>query len=79
MTKSEFIQRVAIALAGNANFTGHLNFSYSDIVHKAEALADYYEDNSNYGGFEELSDAEFIGDKLNDIIGELKVINADVD
>lgn len=46
MTKSEFVQRVAIALAGNPKFVDHVNFSYCDIVDKADALADCIEDRS---------------------------------
>ena len=41
MTKSEFVQR-------------HVNFSYCDIVDKADALAGCIEDRSNYVEFDEV-------------------------
>ena len=52
MTKSEFVQRVAIALAGNPRFTDHVNFSYASIVDKADALADMMEERSRNAEFE---------------------------
>lgn len=52
MTKSEFVQRVAIALAGNPKFVDHVNFNYCDIVDKADALADTMEDRSNWAEFD---------------------------
>ena len=52
MTKSEFVQRVAIALAGNPKFVDHVNFSYTSIVDKADALADCIEERSNYVEFD---------------------------
>ena len=52
MTKDEFAQRVAIALAGNPNFGTQIGFSYADIVHKADKLADYFEKESKHGYFD---------------------------
>lgn len=52
MTKSEFVQRVVISLAGNPKFVDHVNFSYTSIVDKADALADCIEERSNFGSFE---------------------------
>lgn len=72
MTKKEFAQRVAIALCGNPKFVDHMNFSYCDIVDKADALADTFEARSNYGRFDEVSDAEVIADKLEDIEVEME-------
>ena len=72
MTKKEFVQRVAIALAGNPKFVDHVNFSYCDIVDKADALADMFESRSNYGRFDELPDAEIIAEKLEDIEVEME-------
>ena len=52
MTKSEFVQRVAIALAGNPKFVDHVNFSYASIVDKADALADMMEERSRNAEFD---------------------------
>ena len=52
MTKSEFVQRVAIALAGNPSFVGENHMSYATIVDKADALADTMEDRSNWAEFD---------------------------
>lgn len=52
MTKSEFVQRVAIALAGNPKFVDHVNFNYTSIVNKADALADCLEECSNWAEFD---------------------------
>lgn len=52
MTKNEFVQRVAIALAGNPKFVDHVNFSYASIVDKADALADMMEDRSRNAEFD---------------------------
>lgn len=55
MTKKEFAQRVAIALAGNPRFTSSDNFSVYDITRSAERLADYFEEHSDYGEFDGIS------------------------
>ena len=52
MTKSEFVQRVTIALAGNPSFVGENHMSYATIVDKADALADMMEDRSNLAEFD---------------------------
>lgn len=53
MTKSEFVQRVAIALAGNPKFTMLGTISYVSIQQSADRLADHLEDNSDYCDFDE--------------------------
>ena len=40
MTRDEFIQRAAIAMAGNREFSGYGRLSYSEIIDNANALAD---------------------------------------
>lgn len=72
MTKKEFAQRVAIALAGNPRFTSFSDFSPSSITQRADSLAEYFEDNSNYGYFDDMSDGEFIAHKLGDIEEEME-------
>ena len=64
MTKSDFVQRVAIALASNPKFVDHVNFSFASIVDKADVLADMLEERSQYAEF----DSE--GDTPLDIISE---------
>ena len=64
MTKKEFTQRVAIALAGNPKFTEFYNFSVSQITESAERLANYFESESNYGDFDDYTDGELIQDAL---------------
>lgn len=58
MTKSEFVQRVAIALAGNPKFVDHVNFSYASIIDKADALADMMGERSRFGSFENEDDTD---------------------
>ena len=72
MTKSEFIQRVAIALVGNPKFVTYSEISYSEIIRKAETLADCFEEKSNCGGFDDMSDGEFVAQKLGDIEEEME-------
>lgn len=69
MTKSEFVQRVAIALAGNPKFVDHVNFNYCDIVDKADALADTMEDRSRFAIFDNEGETplESISESLADI------------
>jgi hypothetical protein len=64
MTKKEFTQRVAIALAGNPKFTTFNDFSVANITEKAERLANYFESESNYGDFDDCTDGELIQDAL---------------
>ena len=52
MTKSEFTQKVAIALAGNPSFAGENHMSYATIVDKADALADMMEERSRNAEFD---------------------------
>ena len=52
MTKSEFVQRVAIALAGNPKFADSDRLSVISICDEADRLADTFEERSNYGLFE---------------------------
>lgn len=52
MTKDEFAQRVAIALAGNPKVTDYLNFSTTNIIQKADELADDFEKESKHGYFD---------------------------
>ena len=35
-------------------------------------MAEYFEDNSNYGNFDDMSDGEFIAHKLGDIEEEME-------
>lgn len=72
MTKSEFAQRVAIALAGNPRFTSFSDFSPSSITQSADRLAEYFEDNSDYRGFDDMSDGEFIAQQLGNIEEEME-------
>jgi hypothetical protein len=71
MTKAEFAQRVAIALAGNPKFTTFNDFSVANITEKAERLANYFESESNYGDFDDCTDGELIHDALNSIENEI--------
>ena len=59
MTKKEFAQRVAIALAGNPRFTSLSDFSVVNITESAERLADYFDEHSDYGEFDGISRQEF--------------------
>ena len=59
MTKKEFAQRVAIALAGNPRFTSLSDFSVVNITESAERLADYFEEHSDYGEFDGISRQAF--------------------
>lgn len=52
MTKNEFVQRVAIAMAGNPKFADNSGLSVITIVDEAERLADTIESRSNYVEFE---------------------------
>ena len=52
MTKSEFVQRVAIALAGNPVFASQGRLDVIAICDEADRLADTFEERSNYGLFE---------------------------
>lgn len=52
MTKSEFVQRVAIAMAGNPKFADNSRLCVITIVDEAERLADTFESRSNYVEFE---------------------------
>ena len=52
MTKNEFVQRVAIALAGNPKFADDDRLSVISICGEADRLADTFEERSNYGLFE---------------------------
>lgn len=52
MTKSEFVQRVAIALAGNPKFADNSRLSVITIIDEADRLADTIESRSNYVEFE---------------------------
>ena len=52
MTKSEFVQRVAIALAGNPKFADNSRLSVITIVDEAERLADTFEKRSTCVEFE---------------------------
>ena len=52
MTKSEFVQRVAIALAGNPKFVDSDRLSVISICDEADRLAETFEERSNYGLFE---------------------------
>ena len=44
MTRDEFIQRAAIAMAGNSHFSSYCSLSYSEIVVNAKALANRMDD-----------------------------------
>ena len=44
MTRDEFIQRAAIAMAGNRNFSNYGSLFYSEIVNNAKALANRMDD-----------------------------------
>ena len=72
MTKAEFVQRAAIALAGNPRFTSFSDFSPSSIVQQANRLAEYFELNSEHADFDDMSDGEYIADKLGDIEEEME-------
>lgn len=72
MTKSEFVQRVAIALAGNPRFTSFSDFSRSNIVQQANRLAEYFELNSEHADFDDMSDGELISQKIDDIEEEME-------
>ena len=52
MTKNEFVQRVAIALAGNPKFADSDRLSVISICDEADRLAETFEQRSNYGLFE---------------------------
>lgn len=52
MTKSEFVQRVAIAMAGNPKFADNSRLSVITIVDEAERLADTFEKRSTCVEFE---------------------------
>lgn len=52
MTKSEFVQRVAIAMAGNPKFADNSRLSVITIVDEAERLADTFESRSTCVEFE---------------------------
>ena len=52
MTKSEFVQRVAIALAGNQKFADNDRLDVIAICDEADRLANVFEERSNYGLFE---------------------------
>ena len=72
MTKKEFAQRVAIALAGNPRFTSLSDFSVVNITESADRLADYFEDHSFNSGFDDMSDGELIRQALDDIEEEME-------
>ena len=72
MTKKEFAQRVAIALAGNPRFTSFSDFSVVNITESADRLADYFEDHSFNSGFDVMSDGELIRQALDDIEEEME-------
>ena len=44
MTRDEFIQRAAIAMAGNSDFSSYGRLSYSEIIDNANALANRMDD-----------------------------------
>lgn len=52
MTKSEFTQRVAIALVSNPVFASQGRLDVIAICDEADRLADTFEERSNYGLFE---------------------------
>ena len=56
MTKSEFVQRVAIALAGNQKFADNDRLDVIAICDEAERLAETFEERSNYGLFDDEED-----------------------
>ncbi len=59
MTKSEFVQRVAIALAGNPKFTdGNGRLDVIGISDEADRLANTFEERSNYGLFEDEDETD---------------------
>ena len=66
MTKSEFIQRVAIALAGNPKFAGDSTLAIENIVHEAYSLAEQIECHPTYVKFEERDETALhcIADEL---------------
>ena len=69
MTKAEFTQRVAIALAGNSKCYPY--GSDIDIVRTADRLADKFEKSSIYGKFDEgFSDANIV-EAINDLSTEV--------
>jgi hypothetical protein len=71
MTKAEFTQRVAIALAGNSKCFPY-GFTEIDIVRTADRLADEFEKSSLYGKFDEgFSDANIVA-AINDVEQELE-------
>ena len=72
MTKKEFAQRVAIALAGNPRFTSLSDFSVVNITESADRLADYFEEHSDYGEFDGMSDGDLIRQALDDIEEEME-------
>lgn len=70
MTKAEFTQRVAIALAGNSKIYPY-GFTEIDIVRTADRLADEFEKSSIYGKFDEgFSDANIV-EAINDLSTEI--------
>ena len=70
MTKAEFTQRVAIALAGNSKCYPY-GFTEIDIARTADRLADEFEKSSIYGKFDEgFSDANIV-EAINDLSTEL--------
>ena len=72
MTKKEFAQRVAIALAGNPRFTSLSDFSVVNITESAERLAEYFDEHSDYGEFDGMSDGDLIRQALDDIEEEME-------
>ena len=58
MTKSEFVQRVAIALAGNQKFADNDRLDVIAICDEAEHLAETFEERSNYGLFEDEDETD---------------------
>ena len=58
MTKSEFVQRVAIALAGNQKFADNDRLDVIAICDEADRLANVFEERSDYGLFENEDDKD---------------------
>ena len=77
MTKSEFVQRVAIALASNPKFADYCKLDVISIVDEADRLARVFEDRSDYGGLFDDEDCDTLSNISNELYNIREVIGGE--